>query len=98
MKPTTFAIDFDNTIDRDPILWRAWVDLAILRGHKVYLVTSRRDTMENQDIVYEWLKDNNINLAAFFTSLRSKIEYMEERRIKIDVWVDDSPMTLVNGH
>jgi len=98
MTPTNFAIDFDNTLDRDPGLWLSFVNLAILRGHSVIVVTSRRDTQENNDIVYEWLKLYGFNLRVYFTGLRSKIDYMADRDIRIDVWIDDSPVTLVNGH
>ena len=79
-------------------MMKQWIDLAISRGHTVHCVTARRDTNENIDIVYDWLKEHGINIKVFFTSLRSKIEYMEERGVHIDVWMDDSPITLVNGH
>lgn len=92
------AIDFDNTLTADPDLWGIFVDRAKKLGHRCYCVTARRDTEENNEIVSEWMNENQITIPVFYTSLRSKVEYMQERDIKIDIWIDDDPRTLVNGH
>jgi hypothetical protein len=98
MTPTTYGFDLDGTIDRDPEMMKSWIEQAVSRGHKVYCVTSRRNTAEHNDIVYGWLKEHGINVKVFFTSLSPKIDYMLDKGITVDVWLDNDPRTLVNGH
>lgn len=92
------AIDFDNTLTADATLWVGFVELARKNGHRCYCVTARRDTDENRETVSEWLADNLIALPVFYTSLAPKTGHMESLGIKIDIWIDDDPRTLVNGH
>jgi hypothetical protein len=92
------AIDFDNTLTADAILWMDFLRSARNLDHNCYCVTARSDTEENRSEIEEWMYDNDITLPVFYTSLRSKTEYMKDRGIKVDIWIDDDPKTLVNGH
>jgi hypothetical protein len=88
----TIAIDFDNTYTADEALWNLFVQAAIARGHRVICVTARRDTDENREIV------QIPGCMTYFTGLSSKLWYMTEKRgVKVDIWIDDDPRSLVNG-
>jgi hypothetical protein len=92
------AIDFDQTLDRDPILWRVFIAHAIQRDHSVIVVTARRNTDENRDILRDWLDDNGFDLPFYFTNLKSKVDEMERRGFDVDIWIDDSPRTCALGY
>jgi uncharacterized HAD superfamily protein len=93
------GIDFDNTLTADADLWRSFIDLAKSRGHKVVIVTARRGTFENVDFIDEWLKENSLpEMPIYFTGLRSKVKHMEELGIKVDIWIEDDPLTCALGH
>ena len=94
----TFAIDFDNTITAEPLLFANFIEDCKNLGHKVIVVTARRDTEENFDEVKSWLLENGIRAAVYYSSLRSKTELMKARGIKVDIWIDDDPHSLVNGY
>lgn len=92
------AIDFDNTFTADPVLWIEFVKKAKQLKHSVYCVTARRDTEENREDIESTFNIWEITLPVFYTSLSSKTWHMEQLGIKIDIWIDDDPHTLVNGH
>ncbi len=91
------AIDFDDTLTADGDLWRVFVKKANKNGHRVYCVTSRRDTEENTQIVNDWLDAHDCQMPIIFTSLRSKLDVVRERGIRIDIWIDDRPETIIRG-
>jgi hypothetical protein len=91
------AIDFDDTLTADPILWKAFCDKAHELGHKVWLVTCRRQTEENVDIVYDYLEEHGIEIPVIFTNLDSKQAHVYEMGLKIDIWVDDMPRSILYG-
>jgi len=93
-----FAIDFDRTMTLDGEMFRQWIEIGRDLGHSFFCVTARRDTPENREQIDNWLLENGIEIAVHYTSLRSKIDYMANRGIKIDVWIDDDPLSLVKGH
>jgi len=98
IKYLVFAIDFDDTFTADAELWSAWIRLAMHRGHRVYCVTARRDTDENQDILRDYFEKHGIDIPIIFSNLGSKMWTMEQRGVKVDIWIDDAPYALVNGH
>lgn len=92
------AIDFDNTLTEFPDLLAVFVRMAQEKGHWVCCVTARRETEENVIDLDNWLFENQLSMPVFFTSLQSKMTYMANRGININLWIDDDPKTLVNGH
>jgi len=92
------ALDFDNTLTADPVLWSWFANKAKDLGHTVTIVTARRDTEENRDDVKLFQIEHGVNLHTVFTNLRSKLEVCAERGMKIDIWIDDDPTSLVRGH
>lgn len=96
-KRLTIAIDFDDTLTADPKLWLRFIQRALESGHRVILVTQRRSTDENIAIIDEYLAEHGFELSVYFTDLRSKLSVMEERGIRVDIWIDDDPSALVMG-
>lgn len=90
-----FALDFDDTLTADPALWRKFIADARAVGHQVFIVTARRG--EYIDEVREFLADHDIKAAVFFTSLGSKLEFAKRNNLRVDIWIDDHPESLVNG-
>lgn len=95
--PKTIAIDFDDTITADPLMWRSVIGRMRDRGHKVICVTGRRFNAENKQAIDEYLAECDIELTVFYTNLGSKIRYMESTGLKVDIWIDDNPQALVHG-
>jgi len=86
-----FALDFDDTFTRDPVLFLSFVRLARSRGHTVYCVTMRND---------DELDDVRDTLGLFVdaiinTSRQYKCAFLANRSIKIDVWIDDNPLFII---
>jgi hypothetical protein len=96
-RPRTFALDFDDTFTADPELWAVFVTLGISRRHTFYCVTARRDTEENTDLINDLFEDHGIQMPIIFSNLGSKLEEVERRGIKIDIWIDDAPYAIVHG-
>lgn len=93
-EPTVFAIDFDNTISRDPEGFLAIMHLLEMRGHVCYVVTARPSDLYPEDL--NFLKDKGYRV--FFTELKAKRKFMEAQGIHIDVWIDDSPGAILNDY
>lgn len=90
----TLALDFDDCYTLDPALWDAFIANAHERGHKVYCVTCRRDTDDNREAVRIACLEPHRHV---FTGLVAKRWFMEQRGIKVDVWLDDTPACVENG-
>ena len=86
------ALDYDDTYTKDPELWDSFVDAARERGHKVWIVTCRRNTEENRlDI------GRPAGCVVFYSNLGPKLDYMKSLFLKVDVWIDDDPNCVLNG-
>ena len=92
------ALDFDNTLTADPKLWAVFLNAARMLGHEVWLVTARRDTEENHQVIDEWLDQWGHSLPVVFTNLASKLDVTRNLGLRFDIWIDDDPASLVNGH
>jgi hydroxymethylpyrimidine pyrophosphatase-like HAD family hydrolase len=92
----TFALDFDDTFTADPPCFAALIELAKQHGHKVLIVTARHRTEEN---IREIMEATELSRGSIYlTSLQPKMWYMQEQGVHIDVWIDDNPNAVVNGH
>lgn len=89
---TRFGLDFDNTYTRDPELWNGFIATVKARGHQVWIVTARRDTDENREIVQV------PGCFVVFTGLQAKLKHCEGRGLNIDIWIDDDPHSITEGH
>lgn len=82
---SNFGLDYDDTFDRDPWLWRQFVTSAIARGHLVF-VTTYRDAFECEDIAA-----NLPGVEIIATGGNPKRKFCEDAGVTIDVWIDDMP-------
>lgn len=92
------AIDFDDTLTMDAELWRGFIESATKIGHKVVCVTARRDTDDNNETIDSWMQSHGIDMRVYYSALGSKVEYMQKRGVKVDVWIDDDPRKCALGH
>lgn len=92
------AIDFDDTLTMDAALWRHFIELCKLFEHQVVCVTARRDTDDNNETIDNWMQSHGIDLRTYYTGLSSKVDYMQKRGLKVDVWIDDCPRTCALGY
>lgn len=99
-KPTgkTFSIDFDDTFTADPLLWSMFVRMAKRRGHRFYCVTARQETEENTEHINAQFDHWKCQMPIVFSNLGSKMDEVERRGIKIDIWCDDAPCAIVHGY
>ena len=81
------ALDFDETYTEDPILWTAFIDNCRERKHTVTFVTYRPSNGNNQDIE---LEAQCLGIDIVYTSGKQK-----QHCFDADVWIDDSPETIV---
>lgn len=99
MTSLNIALDFDGTFDRDPHLWGGLIENARYGGHQVFIVTGREGTDEDRETIAEVLGRAGVDKATvLFVNRRSKLDFMREAGIRIDIWIDDDPETLVRGH
>jgi len=92
------AIDFDDTLTADPVLWFTFIDVAKRIGHRFVCVTARRDTVENREWIDSWMKERGFDLYTHYTALGSKLDHMERIGVKVDIWIDDDPRKCALGH
>jgi hypothetical protein len=97
MDRITFGVDFDNTISRAPGLFRSMIQLMKNDGHRVLCVTARRQTDENMADIEGFLVDHCIDIPVFYTSLRSKVDFMKSRGIDVDIWIEDDLKSCLLG-
>ena len=92
------AIDFDDTLTADPVMFRTLIAVIRSFGHGVVCVTARRDTYENREWVSDWMREHGIDLYVHFTNLGSKVDFMKCMGLKVDIWIDDDPRKCALGH
>lgn len=92
------AIDFDDTLTADAALWRHFIELCKLFEHQVVCVTARRDTDDNNETIDSWMQSHGFDLRVYYSALGSKVEYMRNRGLKVDIWIDDDPRKCAMGH
>ena len=93
-----FALDFDDTFTAAPELWARFIELAESMGHRVLIVTARMEADISRQDMKEFMAEWKVDIPIIFTSLRSKMDVMEKRGTKIDIWIDDNPHAVVHGH
>jgi hypothetical protein len=101
------GLDFDLTFTADEPFWRQFIANAHVAGHSVWIVTCRRDCDENREEVFGAEITNfpssiapRTGLKTYrhkFTSGSPKRWFMDKQGIKIDIWIDDQPETIING-
>lgn len=87
------ALDYDDTYTKDPVLWLSYIDLALERGHEVFVVTMR-SPMEKHKLDPVLME----KIPSYFTSGYAKRPFMDKEGISIDVWIDDNPHYVDQDH
>lgn len=84
------ALDYDGTYSADPELFNIFIRIAQQRGHEVYCVTMRYDSLSEKvcDIV---------PCKVFYTGRMAKIPYMKNIGYEFDIWIDDMPHLLFDA-
>jgi hypothetical protein len=80
------ALDYDNTITRDPYLWQQFVKLAKDRGHSVTIVTSRDPGSPIADYI--------VDVPVIYCSFTAKRRHYPEG----EIWIDDDPKRIDLDH
>ena len=94
----TIAIDYDDTFSADMKAWTEVIAVLQSAGHRVIMVTARRDTDENREGIKSWLDHFGVEgVPLYFTNLGSKLHWAESRGLKVNIWIDDDPRSLVHG-
>ena len=80
--------DYDDTYSLDPKSWDKIIDILHKANHKVYCITKR----------YEHLADDikeALDIPIIFVP-KGKSKGLEayKRGIKIDIWIDDKPLSI----
>ena len=81
------ALDFDETYTVDPDLWAALVTKCKTGKHTVTFVTYRPSNGNNADIEFE---AQCLGIDIVYTAGKQK-----QHCFDADVWIDDSPETIV---
>jgi len=90
------AIDFDGTFDRDTVAWGAVVQVLQESGHQLFMVTGRNN--DDKELVRQWAECSGISRGRVIcTNGEAKRWHCEHRGLKIDVWIDDDPSSIING-
>src|SRR5262249_23568500 len=74
------ALDFDNTITKDPDLWLKFIELLRSRGHNAVIATYRRPTHAI----------NATGIDIHYTCGKAKKQALAERGVFPDIWIDDN--------
>lgn len=85
------GIDFDDTITADRELFHVFIDLAVMKGHDVRIVTARSEEYGVQP-VFDYADTFAPSLPVIYTSGYEKAPFCEKYHdFKVDVWIDDNP-------
>jgi hypothetical protein len=83
------SLDYDDTYSLDPKTWDKIINILLKANHNVYCVTKR----------YEHLADDikeALDIPIIFVPKgKSKGLEVFNRGIKIDVWIDDKPLSII---
>lgn len=90
-----FALDFDKTYTEDPRFWQSFIDMAEENGHEVFIVTVRHSYWDAHPLLDEL--SNRSSVIIVYTDGRAKRVFCEGLGIKIDIWIDDRPETIISN-
>jgi len=86
----TIAIDYDDTFTLHPEMWYGILSIMHSYGFTIYIVTYRHSTQfSDMDMNIQHVTD------YIFTSGIAKKKYCIDAGVNIDIWIDDSPETII---
>jgi len=86
------SFDYDSTITADPRLFEDAMEMFDTAGWNVYVVSGRLHVAGRP---LQYLKDLPFIRGVYTTDYMNKREFMKEKGIEIDVWVDDIPESII---
>jgi len=90
-EPKIIGVDFDETISDNESGWLQVLTLLERLGYHVVIVTWRTPKTYPEDL--QFLVDRGF--AVYYTSLQAKQDYMAAKGIRVDIWIDDNPLAIV---
>jgi rfaE bifunctional protein nucleotidyltransferase chain/domain len=91
----SIAIDYDNTITKDVGFWKFFISDCISFGKNPIIVSCRTDNKENRKEIASVLFP--LIIPILLTSHQSKIDFAKRVGYDFDIWVDDSPKSILYG-
>ena len=85
------AIDYDDTFTTNKTVWTSVISLLRANNFDVICVSARTDSEYNRGVMSEFLP----KIPLFLTQNSPKREFMLKRGFSVDIWVDDSPESIV---
>ena len=92
-KRLNIALDYDGTYTAAPNLFGMLAAYAASLGHRVYIVTMRTEG-EGEEV--RKAIGHQVHKVVC-TSRQGKQAYCDKAGIRIDIWIDDMPQTIVEG-
>jgi hypothetical protein len=92
-KRLNIAMDYDGTYTASPALFGMLMAYAESLGHRVYVVTMR--TESEGDEVRRTIGHQAHKVIC--TSRQGKQAFCERAGVRIDIWIDDMPQTIVEN-
>lgn len=86
------AIDFDETISDNTLIWTRVMELLERGGYQVVVCTWRAPTDHPEDL--QFLVDKGYKV--YYTSQKCKQIYMASQGVKVDIWIYDNPFAILN--
>ncbi|PNX48613.1 MAG: hypothetical protein BV456_09605 [Thermoplasmata archaeon M8B2D] len=87
------ALDYDDTYTLSPNMWNEILKIFNDYNYHIYIITYRQSTAF-EDMV----KDIPFIFDTIFTNGNAKQKYCKDCDINIDIWIDDSPETIIFGY
>lgn len=85
------AVDYDNTISDNEIGWLSVMAALEAIGYQVIVVTYRDKNCYPSDLDFVASKGYKV----YFTSQVAKKDYMQSLGVHVDIWIDDTPESIV---
>lgn len=91
VEPKTINVDYDGTFDTNPEMWSLFIKEAYFRNYKIYCISQRTDNEENRE---ELINALPLCVEIHLTNHNGKKQWAEVHGIKIDIWIDNNPMSI----
>lgn len=94
------ALDYDGTYTLDTNLWIWFINQALNKGHKVFIITARnRELDQNAELID--LERRGVRVIYCDGVAKKHVILMLQSRgeenLKIDIWIDDKPESIVSN-
>jgi uncharacterized protein (DUF362 family) len=89
------SIDYDDTYTTHPSAWQCVIRVLKNAGHRVIMVSSRRNTIENRDEIKDNLPEDLCEVVLLVNH-EPKRKAAKKAGWNVDIWIDDSPETIAS--